>query len=272
MKSNVGGLLVAGLLVVTVPGMATAAEELKFAGSTTVMEVLEPLQQVFQTHGIHIQIQGNGSGAGVASLRMGMAQVGMISRDPSQSERKNFRVYTIAKDIVVLIVNRANNVKDISSNDVRAIYVGEKKTWPDGSTINVISKEAGRGTREVFDEKLDLVGKIRRDAAIVGSNGQTIASVAKDKSAIAYVSYASAHVAIRAGEPISILSLDGVEPTPELVLKGAYKLGRSLNLLFKPEFQTHMDRVVEVLQTPAAVERMRRVGVVPVSGTSAARR
>jgi phosphate transport system substrate-binding protein len=272
MKSLVGGLLVVGTLTAVVPATGMATEELKFAGSTTVMEVLEPIEDVFKSQGMHIQIQGNGSSAGVSSMRMGMAQVAMISRDPTPDESKDFHIYTAAKDIVVLIVNSANNMKNITSNEVRAIYSGEQKTWPNGGTVRVISKEAGRGTKVVFDEVFGLIGKIRSDAAIVGANGQTVTSVANDRNAIAYVSYATAHQAVVDGEPIRILALDGVEPTPKLVLNGSYKLGRSLNLLYKPTFQAQMERVIKVLQSPAAIQGMQHAGVVPTTGLSTAQR
>lgn len=238
------------------------AKTVTFAGSSTIMPIMEAMQPVFKEHGIKPKIQGGGSSAGLKSTKLGMAEVGMVSRSLSEDELKTFKHLVISKDWVVLIAHKDAKFDDITSEQVVGIYSGEEKEI-DGNRINPIAKENGRATKKVFDKYFKLKGKLAKDLVIIGANGQAISSVANDPYGLTYVSYSSASEAVKQGEPIKILTLDSVEPTPENVKDDKYKLSRALNLVYMEKNEDLMKRLQEILSTPEARKVFEEANVMP---------
>lgn len=223
------------------------AEEVTFAGSSTIMPIMEDMVPILEKNGFKVNIQGGGSSAGLKSVKMGMAQVGMVSRALSADESKQYENLTLAKDWVVIIANKKTGLKDISTAQIVNLYSNKKET-----SYHIIAKEDGRATKKIFDDYFQLAGKLRKDLIIIGANGQAIATVEKDPSAIAYVSYGAALEAQKQGSEISILSLDGVEGTSENVLKGNYKLARELNLVYLKKNEDLVSKIKSVLSSKEA--------------------
>lgn len=230
---------------------AVSAEVVTFAGSSTVMPIIEAMEPVFSEHEIEIQVQGGGSSAGLKATKAGLAQIGMISRSLSEKEAQIFKKLTISKDWVVMISHSDLPIDDITSQQVVDIFSGTKAEI-DGNRINPIAKEGGRATKKVFDKYFDLKGKLDPKLVIIGANGQAIASVANDPFGMAYISYSAAIRAVEQGEPIKILTLDGVAGTPENVKSDTYKLSRALNLVYMEKDADLIERIRTVLATPEA--------------------
>lgn len=104
--------------------------------------------------------------------------------------------------------------------------------------INVISREAGSGTRGAFVELLGIqvktpdgrtVDKTTVEAIIANKTDVVLASVANNPYAIGYISLGSLNDRVKA------LKIDGVEPTQENILAGQYKAARPFNLAYKGE-------------------------------------
>jgi phosphate transport system substrate-binding protein len=234
---------------------AGETETVTFAGSSTILPIMEAMGPVFEEHGINAEIQGGGSSAGFKAAKMGMAQVGMMSRELTEKEAKSLKNLTISKDWVVMIAHSDTPFENVTSEQVIGVYTGEKKEL-DGWKIDAIAKENGRATKKIFDHYFHLGGKeghpLDPKLAIIGANGQAISAVANDPHAMSYVSYSAAIRAVEQGEPIQILSLDGVFGTPENVNNGTYKMTRPLNLVYQEKNQDLMDRIRKILKLPKA--------------------
>lgn len=112
------------------------------------------------------------------------------------------------------------------------IYKGEKY-------ITVIAREKGSGTREAFDKtvcdgkgnflemKVDgkKIYKTSLTALELTKSSFVTSTVAKDENAIGYVSYASV------SKDVKTVSVDGVLPSEETVLSGAYPIQRPYVIL-----------------------------------------
>ncbi len=235
------------IILTTFLTFGAQAENITFAGSSTIMPIMEAMVPVFKKNGIDVNIQGGGSSAGLKSVKMGMAEIGMVSRALTESELNTFEYLTLARDWVVIISNKASSLNDISSAEVIDLY-----TNPKNKEFHVVAKEDGRATKVIFDSYFNIEGKLRKDLLIIGANGQAIATIEKDPNAIAYVSYSAAYEAKKQGSAIKILPLNGIEGNEENVLSGKYKLARELNLVYlKSNFET-VNRLTKVLVTPEA--------------------
>ncbi len=102
-----------------------------------------------------------------------------------------------------------------------------------GSTITVISREEGSGTRSAFIELVGVeekdadgnkVDKTTESALIQSSTDVVLTQVASDKNAIGYISLGSLNDTVKA------LQIDGVDATPENVKDEKYTVVRPFNI------------------------------------------
>lgn len=108
------------------------AGQVVVAGSTSVSPVMEKLKEAYivLNPDADIQIQTNDSSTGMSMTAEGTCDIGMASRELKESELSEGLVGTvIATDGIAVIVNKANTLEDITSEDVKDIYVGDVYTW-----------------------------------------------------------------------------------------------------------------------------------------------
>lgn len=100
--------------------------------------------------------------------------------------------------------------------------------------ISVYSREDGSGTRSAFIELFGLeekdasgkkIDKTTDNAAITNSTSVMMTSVANDPEGIGYISLGSLNDTVKA------LKIDGVDPTPNNVKDGSYKIARPFNVV-----------------------------------------
>jgi len=247
--------------------MLTQAESNKelvvFAGSSTIMPIIEDMTDLLGKNGFDLQVQGGGSSAGLKSTKMGLAQVGMVSRGLTTREKRSYNNFVIAKDWVVLITHKSNPVKNLNQQQVYDIYSGKQDLWDSGKEVHAIGKEGGRATKKVFENHFKLRGKVRKSIIIIGANGQAIASVANDPDALAYVSYSAAIEAVKQKENIKIITLDNIAATPENILNQSYALTRSLNLVYLDKNEALMERLKIAFKSPEAMNIFKKNHVMP---------
>lgn len=99
-------------------------------GSSSVTPVMEKLKEAYIALNANatIEVQQSDSTTGMTSTMDGTYDIGMASRDLKDSEAE-LTGTTIAMDGIAVIVNKANPVSDISSEDVMKIYTGETTDW-----------------------------------------------------------------------------------------------------------------------------------------------
>jgi len=79
--------------------------------------------------GVEIEISGGGSGTGINEATSGVIDIGMSSRELRPAEKEALTDIAIALDGVAVIVNTANPLNELSIDQVREIFVGEKTRW-----------------------------------------------------------------------------------------------------------------------------------------------
>lgn len=236
----------AALIAVTVTAAAPAmamAGTVKLTGSTTV----QPLGQAWANayHAAHpgttVSVSGGGSGTGFKDAAKGVS-IGMSSREKMGSD--GAAVMTpVARDAMAIIVNPKNNVRSLSSAQVKGIYTGKYKTWKQvgGKTskknkfnakkaIVLAGRTGSSGTYEFF--KADVLGGTRQSKKTKGyaSNGMVRSKVSSDKYAIGYVGMAFVNSRVRA------VRIDRVSPTKANALAGRYRWVRNLYFVNYPAY------------------------------------
>lgn len=212
---------------------------ISISGSTSVGPLMEKIQEKYEEENsnVTLEIQQNGSGAGIKDVISGISEIGMSSRELKDEEKTSVQGTTVAYDGIALLVNPNNPVKNISLDDVRKIYTGEITNWKElggkDSPIVVVSREEGSGTRDAFQE---IVGykseELKKDATISDGSGAVKTTIAGNENAIGFASFEYID------NTVSALSVNDVEPTAENVKAGQYKISRPFILVTKEDTLT----------------------------------
>ncbi|MFZ3090596.1 MAG: phosphate ABC transporter substrate-binding protein [Nitrospirota bacterium] len=259
-------------------GEGKITQTIKVAGSTTVLPVVSRAAELFmKTHpGVTITINSGGSGVGVTSVAKGLADIGMISRDITPEEKKNFRdadfkVHPIGKDAVACVVSSEvynAGIKSLSPERIRKIYLGEIRNWkeiggPDRDIL-VVDKESHRGTRHVFMGYIfgDENAKAPGADIITGSNNEEQSKIGQSDSAIGMLSYAWINKDV-AGIGIQV---DGkvIEPTIGNIKNGSYPIARDLLLVTRGEPSGVVREFIDFIMSPEGQKIVEENGYVSI--------
>lgn len=108
--------------------------DLSIGGSSSVTPVMEKLAEAYQelNADVNIEVQETDSTSGVQSASEGVVDIGMASRELKDEETSlGLTPKTIAMDGIAVIVNKANAISELTSGQVKSIYVGETTAWDD---------------------------------------------------------------------------------------------------------------------------------------------
>jgi phosphate transport system substrate-binding protein len=216
---------------------ASEKSRLVVTGSSTIAPLLLEIGRRFESdpsRGVRVDVQTGGSSRGIADVRKGLADIGMVSRALLPPET-DLAGHVIARDGVALIIHALNPVAALTDDEIRGIYTGQIASWRGlgwtDTPISVVHKAAGRSTHEVFVSHLGLEPREIQASVVIGDNEHGIKSVSGNPHAIGYVSIGSAEQAVEIGRPIRLLPLSGVTATSAHVADGSFPLLRELNLV-----------------------------------------
>lgn len=238
MKKSVLVALASALIFTAACFAAPLSGAINMAGSTSVQPLAEELAKAFMAKNpeVKIFVQGGGSGAGIKATTTGTADIGMCSRELTAEEEAMGIISTeIAKDGVVMIVNKANPIANLSLEQLQKIYTGKFTQWkevagPKGlkTKIVVVNREAGSGTRGAFEEL--ALGKMKNtdNCLVQASTGAVQQTVAVTKEAIGYISLGALDP-----QAVKPLTLDGVACNVKNIHSKQYKIQRPFLLLTK---------------------------------------
>lgn len=224
----------------------TAADlsgSISMVGSTSMEKLANALSEAFMEEYPDVTVTAEfvGSGAGIEAVTNGTADIGNSSRSLKDEEKAAGVVENIvAIDGIAVCVDPANEVADLTKEQLTNIYNGTITNWKEvggaDEPIIVIGREAGSGTRGAFEELVDLQDACKY-ANELDSTGAVIAKVASTPGAIGYASLDALDDSVKA------LSLEGVEATAENIKAGNYFLSRPFVMATKGEISEQNDLV-----------------------------
>ena len=222
---------------------ADLSGSISMVGSTSMEKLANALSEAFMEEYPDVTVTAEfvGSGAGIEAVTNGTADIGNSSRSLKDEEKAAGVVENVvAIDGIAVCVDPANEVADLTKEQLTNIYNGTVTNWKEvGGTdepIIVIGREAGSGTRGAFEELVDLQDACKY-ANELDSTGAVIAKVASTPGAIGYASLDALDDSVKA------LSLEGVEATAENIKAGNYFLSRPFVMATKGEISEQNDLV-----------------------------
>jgi len=211
------------------------AGKLVIKGSTTVLPIAQKVAEAYmkENPGTSISISGGGSGNGIKAIIDGTTDIADSSRFIKDKEVKlamekgTYPVpFRVAYDCIVPIVHPGNPVKNLTMDQLKAIYKGEVKDWKEvGGTnkkIVVNSRDTSSGTYEVWEGKVMKKERVYPGALLQASNGAVAQAVANNKYAIGYIGLGYLNKDVKA------LTVNSVTGSNATTLDGTFPISRPL--------------------------------------------
>lgn len=233
-----------GLLVASVAAPVQSAGEgpsgsLVIAGNGPEMPMIEQLARTFEKANprVYIDILWDDNSKPVEMVKSGQAHIAVTGK-----EEPGLNATQIGWDGIAVMVNLANHMKEVTTQQVAEVFSGKVRFWSDlggpDTKILLIDRPRNRNIRDAFEQYLGIAGKIPDSAKVIGPDDKAIKTVAgtlPPLSAVTYLSLGQALAAVTTGVAVRLLPLDKVEPEEPTVKDGRYKLRRPVLLLTRKE-------------------------------------
>ena len=253
-------------------------------GSTSVAPLMGYLVEVYRelNPGVTIDVHSTGSGAGITAAMEARVDIGMSSRALRETELASVDGFLMNHDGLAVIVHPTNGLANITTDEIRYIFIGELTRWEDIGTgfvatvtpdpeptlaiptgaIHVITREDGSGTRDAFVNVTgvyqDGVDRTWTEALVETGTGAVITSVAGNPAAMGYISLGALRDDVRA------LPVDGVEASVDNVLNGSYTLFRSFYLALPGELSDLAQDFLDFIVSEEGQAEIQRRGFITV--------
>ena len=229
--------VIAALIIIIIAYTAVTnyneTTDITIEGSTSMYPVATALAKAYmeKKHNVHIDVQGGDSEAGINNVKAGKVDIGMSSKNLTDTESSGLSSYNIGKDPVAVIVNPLNPLNNITMDELKDIYTGKTTNWGElggnNMKINPVIREMGFGTRYDFEVYVMGGANYTNNVMVVTSTYGVLQTVAVSSGTIGYVS----NNAIDPG--VKILKINNVTLNEQNVENGTYPLTRSMLFIVK---------------------------------------
>lgn len=239
-KGMVRTFLVAVMMLTIAPAWAQDPP-IVVAGSGTCIPIVHLLAEEFHRSYPDMVVRvppSIGSAGGVTAAAAGAVEMGMISRPLRTDEAEKGLVFKpFARTAVVFASSLSVPDRDLSNEDIVAIYSGQKDRWKNGRRIVVLTREPRDSGIAVLRERIPGFGEAydaSRDKkfwATFYTDQEMNQALARSRDVLG-ITDRGAVVAEKL--PVKMLSLNGVEPRDDNVRRGRYPLSKTLAFVYRP--------------------------------------
>ena len=229
------GLLIAAVAAAGCSSAADGGGEVRIAGSDTMLPLNRRLAEAFMRDhpGVAVRVSGGGTGAGVDALLAGRVGLCAASRPfrPDEVGALYDRFGTIglrflvARDALSVWVHPDNPVRSLTMEELAAVFSGTADRWSEvggaDEPIEVVIRPASSGTHHFFRDHVLGDADYAPSALVAARPLDVEAAVRLRPAAVGYGGFVP-------GLDLVQLLIDGAEPSPAAVRRGAYPLSRYL--------------------------------------------
>ena len=263
-------------ILVTVFGMSVSItsnagqqDTLSWAGcGVTKKSFMNELAAAYTTKtGIKINMQGGGATRGIRDTVTHKLDIGGSCRmNLPGYEKSEFHasLHPIAWDALVAITHKSNAVKNLTTDQIKAIYTGKITNWKDvGGADAPIQLYVRRGKisgvgyaiRQYIFKNSQMEFKTDH---IVRSSMPLEKAIEKDPNAIGITGISSARK-----RDIHLLSIDNKKPNFESIKNGTYGFYRPLYLVSSPSPSQKVRKFIRFARSNEGRRIIRNSGTVP---------
>ncbi|HUR80607.1 MAG TPA: phosphate ABC transporter substrate-binding protein [Thermoanaerobaculia bacterium] len=261
---------------------AASQRPLTIKGSDTMVILTQRLSEEYmKTHaGERVQVNGGGSGTGIAALINGTVDLAQASRPMKDEEKASAEksrgaqiVETaVALDSLAVFANEGNTVKELTIEQLAGIYTGKVKNWKDvggkDATIILYGRENSSGTYDYFKEHVLDKADFANTVQTLQGTAAIVNAVARDANGIGYGGIAY-DKGVRALALRKDAATPAIAPSEATVADGTYPLSRKLYFYALSNAPERVTKFVQWTLTPEAQALVKNVGYFPLSDQAA---
>ena len=217
--------------------------------------------------GIKVVLEGGGATRGIrdpAALKIDMGGSCRMSLPEVERSELSASLYPVAWDALAIIAHKKNPIDNLTTDQVKKIYLGKITNWKDVGGPNApihlyvrIGKISGVGyaiRQYIFqDSGIEFVTN-----NVVKSSGPLEKAVEKDPLAMGITGISSARK-----RKVKVLDFDGKTPSYENVKDGTYGLYRPLYLVTSPAPSKHVKQFIDFAMSDKGRQIIRNNKTVP---------
>jgi phosphate transport system substrate-binding protein len=209
-----------------------------------------------------------GTGGGIDSVLKGEAPLARIARALKPAEEKQGLAYMLfARDAVAFAVGSGVKVKNLSTDQLTAIFSGRIVNWKDvggeAVPIRVITREPGDSSLSVLRERIkgfrDIV--FPGNAKVILYDRATVETLDKYRNSIGFITISSSRWA-KGG--MKTITMDNIAPTAENVISGKYRLVEDYAFTHKKTLPSLAKSFVDFVFSPEGKKIIEKNGLVAV--------
>lgn len=261
------GLLALSLVIVSC-GKVDNGESINAVGSSAMQPLVEAASEQYSAKNVgkFINVQGGGSGTGLSQVQAGAVQIGnsdLFAEEKDGIDSDKLVDHQVAVVGLTPIVNKEVGISDISKEDLKKIFTGEVTNWKEvggkNQKIVLLNRAAGSGSRHTFEQWV-LDGENSKNSQEQDSTGMVRQIVSTTPGAISYVAFSYVT------DDVATLSIDGVKPTEENVMRNDWTIWSYEHMYTNGEATGLTKDFLEyVLSAEVQDDILPQLGYIPVS-------
>lgn len=279
---SVGLLVLSGMTAISQPSYALFKKNgdnklVQLKGSDTILSLSQSVAEEFMkvNKKSKISVTGGGSGTGIAAKLNKTIDIALASREMKDAEWAkaksaglNLQEITVAYDGITIITNKSNPVKNLTTAQLRDIFMGNIKNWKDlggaDEKIIVLSRDSSSGTHVYFKEHVLRKGNEKgpeeysSSALFLPSNEALKQQVENSKGAIAYIGMGYMDNSVKE------VTVNGVEATLVNVKAKKYPISRAVYWYADKTVSGTAKDLISFMLSPKGQEIVKKEGFVPV--------
>ena len=235
---------------------------------------------------VSVEVNGGGSGQGVAALINNSCDIANCSRKFEEKEIADFdakhpgkepREFMVGYDALSVFVHKDNPMTEISIEELQQLYMqdGKLSKWSDlgvshipgakGDDVILVSRQNNSGTYHYFREA--IVGKkneMRLGTVDMNGSKDVVDLIAKTPNAIGYSGMGYATPAVKHLRISKKKGEKAVEPTIATTLDKTYPIARPMFMYTAGEPSPQIKKYLDWIISDAGQKIVRETGYVPL--------
>jgi phosphate transport system substrate-binding protein len=235
---------------------------------------------------VSVEVNGGGSGQGVAALINGSCDIANCSRAFEEKEVADFKSkhpgkepkeFMVGYDALSVFVHKDNPMTEISIDELQQLYMkdGKLSKWSElgvtsipgakGDDVILVSRQNNSGTYHYFREA--IVGKkneMRNGTVDMNGSKDVVDLIAKTPNAIGYSGMGYATPAVKHLKVSKKKGEKAVEPTIPTTLDKSYPIARPMFMYTAGDPAPHVKKYLHWILSEAGQKIVADTGYVPL--------
>ncbi|QUH25318.1 phosphate ABC transporter substrate-binding protein [Serpentinicella alkaliphila] len=222
-----------------------------------------------------LAVTGGGSGTGIAAMINGTIDIALSSRSIKEKEVADAKAngiepveFVTGRDGIAIAVSKDNPVQELSMDDLKAIFTGEKTNWKDfggeDAPITLYSRESNSGTYAFFKEFVLKDEEYATHSNLMPSTQAIVEAIKQDKNGIGYIGLAYLNDPAIVGVPVKKdEGSTAYKPSLETIQAGQYPVARPLFLYTNGQPEGAIKAFMDFVMGAEGQKIVQEIGFIP---------